>query len=165
MPNFACAVTCMDGRIQAAVRKHLKTEYIVDYVDIVDEPGMNKFLAENNTIRFFWIRLILCCLSLQLRKIFNLVILANTRRKIGISVLNHKVKVVAIVGHPQCAGNKCNKKEQVEQLSKAKKVVESFGFKVKIVLLWVREDWKTVEVIDRDGSISVIRSYNVYTAQ
>lgn len=161
MLRFGCAATCMDGRIQAAVRKHIKAHYLVDFVDIVDEPGINKFLAENNSIRFFWIRLIISCLTLQLGKIFRLVILANIRRRIGISVLKHEARVLAIVGHPECAGNICNKEEQVKQLAKAKKVVESFGFEVTVILLWVCQDWKTVEVITENSSVASVHSYNV----
>ena len=161
MSRFGCAATCMDGRIQAAVRKHIKTHHRVDFVDIVDEPGINKFLAENNTIRFFWIRLILCCLTLQLKKVFGLVILANIRRRIGISVLNHDARVMAIVGHPHCAGNHCDKEDQIKQLVRAKKTVESFGLEVEIILLWICENWKTVEVIDENFSITSVHSYNV----
>ena len=68
------------------------------------------------------------------------------------------------MGHPQCAANDGDKQKQMEQLRKAKRVVESFGFEVPIVLLWVCEDWKTVDVIDDNGSVAATRSYNVYTA-
>ena len=44
---FACAINCMDGRVQDAVKNYMKENYGVDYVDLVTEPGPNKILAEN----------------------------------------------------------------------------------------------------------------------
>ena len=162
--TFACATTCMDGRIQAAARKHLKAKYEVDYVDLVTHPGVNKFLAEANVgLSWFW--LVLYCLTLQLGKVRKCIILRNVRWMIGVSALNHAAKVVAIVGHPQCAGNQCPKQHQIEHLVKAKKRIQSFGFEVDVILLWVAEDWKTVEVIGDDGSLFESRLYNVYVAQ
>ncbi len=40
-----------------------------------------------------------------------------------------------------------NKDVQIEHLKKAQKTVESFGFPVEIVLLWVDSDWTTIEKI------------------
>ena len=46
--KFACAINCMDGRVQDAVKNYMKENYGVDYVDMITEPGPNKILADNS---------------------------------------------------------------------------------------------------------------------
>ncbi len=115
----------MDGRVQDAVQYYIKKNYGVDYVDMVTEPGPNKILSENT----------------------DTAIIENIKRRVGISVNHHGSKVVAIIGHPECAGNPTEREEQIEHLKKAKETVESFGFNSEIILLWVEGDWVTVEKI------------------
>ena len=45
--KFATAITCMDGRIQIPVIEYIKSNYGVDYVDVITEPGPNKILSDN----------------------------------------------------------------------------------------------------------------------
>jgi hypothetical protein len=123
--TFACAINCMDGRVQDAVKDYMKNNYSVDYVDMVTEPGPNKILAENS----------------------DSVIIENIKKRVEVSVHHHGSKVVAIVGHFGCAGNPAEKEEQVQHLKKAEEVVKSFNFPVEIILLWVDGDWKTVEKV------------------
>ncbi len=123
--TFACAINCMDGRVQDAVKNYIKDNYEVDYVDMVTEPGPNKILADNS----------------------NAPIIENIRKRVGISVNHHGSEVIAIVGHFGCAGNPTEKEEQLKHLQEAKKTVESFGFKLEIILLWVDGDWKTVQKV------------------
>jgi carbonic anhydrase len=123
--KFACAINCMDGRVQDAVKDYIKENYGVDYVDMVTEPGPNKILADN----------------------FDSAIIENIKKRVEVSVHHHGSKVLAIVGHFGCAGNPTEKEVQIEHLKKAEKVVKGFGFGTKIILLWVDGDWKTVEKI------------------
>ena len=123
--KFACAINCMDGRVQDAVKDYMKDNYGVDYVDMVTEPGPNKILADN----------------------LDKNVIENIKKRVEVSIHHHGSKVIAIVGHFGCAGNPTGKTEQIEHLIKAKKTVESFGFDAEIVLLWVDGDWKTVEKI------------------
>ena len=44
--KFACAINCMDGRVQDAVKNYMKSTYGVDWVDQITEPGPNKILCE-----------------------------------------------------------------------------------------------------------------------
>jgi len=123
--KFACAINCMDGRVQDAVKNYMQKTYGVDYVDVVTEPGPNKVICE-------------CC---------DKSITENIKKRVGISVNGHGSKVVAIVGHPGCAGNPAEKPEQIEQLKKCKETVEGFGLPAEVILLWVNDDWTTVEKI------------------
>ena len=124
--TFACVINCMDGRCQSPVRNYLQDNYGVDYVDMVTEPGPNKILADNND---------------------NLII-ENIKKRVAISVNHHGSKVVAIVGHFGCAGNPTKKEEQCNHLQDAKKTVDSFGFGVETIMLWVDKDWQKAHKIE-----------------
>jgi len=124
--KFACAINCMDGRVQDAVKDFMQKNYGVDYVDMVTEPGPNKILADSSAGS-------------------EQVIIKNIKKRVGISVHHHGSKVVAIVGHFGCAGNPAKKQEQIVHLKKAEQAVKGFGFPAEIILLWVDGDWKTVE--------------------
>lgn len=124
--TFVCVVNCMDGRVQDAVKNYMKRNYGADYVDMVTEPGPNKILAENK----------------------NFLVIENIKKRVEISVHHHGAKVVAVVGHYGCAGNPVEKEEQIKHLKAAKKTVESFGFDVEIISLWVDEGWQRAELID-----------------
>lgn len=125
--TFACAINCMDGRVQQPVADYLKKHCCVDYADAITEPGPCKILAEN----------------------LDSAVVADIQKRIDISVNKHNSKVIAIVAHPECAGNPVDKNHQVEHLYLAYKKVKSFGFKADILLLWVENDWKTVTEIEK----------------
>ena len=44
--KFATAINCMDGRVQSPTIDYIKSNFNVDYVDMITEPGPNKILAE-----------------------------------------------------------------------------------------------------------------------
>ncbi len=129
--KFACAINCMDGRVQDAVKNYMKENFAADYVDMITEPGPNKILADAESN-----------LSTGSGQVIE-----NIKKRLEISVNHHGSKVVAIVGHFGCAGNPTEKEEQIEHLKKAEEVVKNFGFPVEIVLLWVDGDWQKVEKI------------------
>lgn len=124
--TFSCAVNCMDGRVQDAVRDYIRDNYGSDYVDMVTEPGPNKILAENS----------------------DKAVVEDIKKRLEISVRHHGTKIVALVGHFGCAGNPAKKKDQVNHLKQAKKTVESFGLGVQIILLWVPEGWREAELVE-----------------
>lgn len=117
----------MDGRVQDVVKGYIKENYGVDWVDMITEPGPNKILCECRDC--------------------DKAIIEDIKKRVDISVSHHGSNVIAIVGHAGCAGNPAGKDEQIEQLKKCKKLVESFGFSAEIILLWVEDDWKTVKRI------------------
>lgn len=123
--TFACAINCMDGRVQDAVKNYMKKEYGVDWIDMITEPGPDKILAEHT----------------------DTPVIEDLKKRIDISVNKHGSKVVAIAGHFGCAGNPVDREKHESDLREAKKVVESFGFNIEVVLLWVDDGWQTAEVI------------------
>jgi carbonic anhydrase len=123
--TFATAINCMDGRVQDAVKNYLKENYQVDWVDQITEPGPIKILAENSEKN----------------------IIENIKKRVDVSVNHHGSKVIAIVGHEDCAGNPVDKETQKIQLKKSEEIVKSFGFEAEIILLYVEGDWQTVEKV------------------
>lgn len=121
---FSTAIDCMDGRVQIPVTNWVRSQYGVDYVDMITEPGPIRFLAEGE----------------------DPLISASIQRRLEISVNHHNSKLVAIVGHNDCAGNPVPKETQLKQIVAAIKTVEGWNFKVRVIGLWVNENWKVQEV-------------------
>jgi len=117
--TFATAVNCMDGRTQLPVIEFLKAEYGVDYVDAVTEPGPIKILAEGS----------------------DSFLVESIKKRVGISVEKHGSKVVALVGHFDCAGNPVDKETQLEQLEASARRAAGWGYEIEIIKVWVDENW------------------------
>jgi hypothetical protein len=118
----------MDGRVQLPVIEWLKSQYGVDYVDVITEPGPNKILACGPSSRTDAIR-----------------------DRMLISVKVHGSRVVALAAHADCAGNPAPKEESLRQLQEGMKVIQSWDLPVTIIGLWVDStDWlvEQVAVID-----------------
>ncbi len=126
MNKFATAINCMDGRVQLPVIQWLKKEYGINYVDMITEPGPNKVLAE--------------CKE-------NAVI-DSIKKRVDISVNKHNSKLIAIVGHYDCAGNPAEKDTQLKHIITAIKMVKLWNFGVKVIGLWVDENWNVHNVGD-----------------
>ena len=124
---FATAVTCMDGRIQIPVIEYMKNTFGAAYVDVITEPGPNKILSDNTDASM----------------------IGSIRRRVAISVQKHGSKLIAIVGHHDCAGNPADTENQRRHTLAAMGVVKKWGFNAQIIGLWVDEAWKVHEVEPR----------------
>lgn len=122
--SFATVINCMDGRTQLPVNTWVKKKYGVDHVDTVTEPGPNGILAKNE----------------------DQAILDSMKRRVTISVEKHGSKVVAVVGHHDCAGNPVSEETNKKQIKQAMKTIKKWGFPVELVGLWVNEDWRVEEI-------------------
>ncbi|MEI7640550.1 MAG: carbonic anhydrase [bacterium] len=119
-PKFATSISCMDGRIQAPILHFLKEKFKVNYVDIITEPGPIKYLDGN----------------------INHAVVETIKKRVKISIVTHRSKVIAVSGHFDCAGNPVNKKKQLKQIEGSVRLVKTWGYKVKIIKLWVDENWQ-----------------------
>lgn len=122
--KFATAINCIDGRVQVPVIEWLRTEYGVDYVDMITEPGPNKILAENR----------------------DRPVIGSIKRRVEVSLNKRVSKLISVVGHYDCAGNPVENSIQLEQISSAVETVKSWDFEVRIIGLWVDENWKVCRV-------------------
>ena len=117
--SFITAINCMDGRVQEPVIKWLKQQYNVTYVDMITEPGPIKILAEQQPSH----------------------LVQSVKERVDISVNKHGSENIAIIAHYDCAGNPVEKDVQMKQLKKAKETVSAWNFPVKLIELWVDDNW------------------------
>ena len=126
MPNgkFATAINCMDGRTQLPVFEYLKDNFAVDFVDMITEPGPNKILADDK----------------------DKTLVNSIRRRVEISVNKHQSKIIAVVGHYDCAGNPADKDEQEKQISIAINRIKQWNLGVELIGLWVDQSLSAAKV-------------------
>jgi hypothetical protein len=139
--NFVVAITCMDGRIQQAVLNFIKHRYGAGFIDLITDIGPNRLLAVKKADFRHGEKTFL-------DGIWAMFVIKSIRERLKVSVHKHHAKMFFIVAHDHCAGNPAHKEEQLVHLREAKKTVESFGFRKEIILLWVKNDWKTVEKVE-----------------
>jgi len=122
--KFVTAINCMDGRVQLPVIDWMKKHATADYVDMITEPGPNKILSENTE--------------------FGLI--QSVRKRVEISVVKHASTKIAIIGHFDCAGNPVDKDTQLDQLKKAVQTIQSWGFQIPVIGLWVDDHWTVHQI-------------------
>jgi carbonic anhydrase len=121
--TFGTAINCMDGRTQLPVAQWLKDTFHLDYVDTITEPGADKLVATGEAAE-----------------------LARLLAKVRISVQKHGSRIIAVVGHDDCAGNPVCYADHCAQTEQAMQVIHAWGLGVKVIGLWVNADWQ-VEVL------------------
>lgn len=124
--TFASAVSCMDGRIQIPVIEYIKSNYAVQYVDMITEPGPNKILAENE----------------------DKILIESIRRRVAVSVTAHKSKFIAVIGHYDCAGNPVDEEIQKRNILASIETIKTWEFGIPIVGLWIDENWQVSAVTE-----------------
>lgn len=121
--KFATAINCIDGRTQEPVTNWAKSRFGVDYVDMITEPGADKFLIKGSVEK-----------------------IEAIRQKVIISVNAHNSRVIVIAGHIDCAGNPVSKEKHLEQIKKCVKIIGSWQLPIQVVGIWLNEKWE-VEII------------------
>ena len=124
--TFATAINCMDGRTQEPIISWAKKTFEVDYVDAITEPGPDKILAEGPDT-----------------------LVESIKNRVMISVNKHGSQNVIMVSHHDCAGNPVSKEEHLDQLKKSVNVISSWELGVKIIGVWIGEDWKVNKLIEQ----------------
>lgn len=119
--KFGTSLCCMDGRIQTALTSWIKKKFSVNYVDTITEPGIDKVIFEKK-------------------------LLGNLKSKVEISVNAHKSKVAIISGHHDCAGNPVSREQHIAQISKDVEIVKSWNLGIKVLGVWVNENWVIEEI-------------------
>lgn len=122
--KFGTAINCIDGRTQEPVIDFMKQKYGIDGVDMVTFPGVDgvaSSLGNFNTI-------------------------ALIRNAVSISIEKHGSRIIAVVGHFDCAGNPGNREHHYAHIGKALQQVSSWNFDAEIVGLYVNDKWQIEEV-------------------
>ncbi len=122
--KFGTAINCMDGRVQEPVIKFMKENHGLDYIDMITKPGPNKIIAENTDEN----------------------LLEIMHSKIDISINQHGSRIIAIIGHDDCAGNPETEEVQLEHIRESMRYLKRWYPDIKIVGLWLDNEWKVHEV-------------------
>lgn len=121
--SFGTALNCIDGRTQIPVIEWMKAHFCLDYVDLITEPGMDGVLAHG-----------------VYREITRI------KDKVVISINAHNSKVLAVVGHYDCAANPVSDCKHIDDIITSVNVVKSWHLPVTVIGLWVDEMWRVHEV-------------------
>lgn len=115
--KFCTSVSCMDGRIQLPIIHWLKEKYNIAYVDTITEPGIDKLFSNSDKMQ-------------------------EIKSKVSISVNAHGSRLIMVSGHHDCAGNPVSKNEHISHIKKTMDTIESWKLPVKVIGVWVNEDWE-----------------------
>jgi len=122
--KFGTAINCIDGRTQQRVIDYMAQKHGVDGVDMVTFPGADGIFSSEGRAA-----------EVEL-----------ARRAVSISVERHGSKVIAVVGHHDCAGNPVDKEQHYMHIRRAVEKMQSWGFAARIIGLYVNDNWQIEEV-------------------
>lgn len=121
--KFVTVINCMDGRVQRPVSDWMIKKFDADYVDTITEPGPDRILA------------------IRSPSMIN-----SIKRRVLVSVKKHGSKVVAIIGHYDCAGNPVDDATHFSHVRAAMKEIESWQLPAVVIGLWVNSYWQVEEI-------------------
>jgi hypothetical protein len=122
--KFGTAINCIDGRTQEVVMDHMKQKYNIDGVDMVTFPGADGIISNQehpDEIVF-------------------------VRRAVSISIEKHGSRIIAVVGHYDCAGNPGDREHHYMHIQRAVREVSSWNFPAQVVGLYVNDKRQIEEV-------------------
>jgi hypothetical protein len=123
--KFGTVINCIDGRVQIPVLEYLKKHFDADFYDACNEAGPVKILSERDDT----------CRMVALKE------------QIRISMEGHGSRIIALVGHYDCAGNPVGRDRQEEQMKNALFYLQrAYGDGMIYLGLYVNENWKVEEV-------------------
>ena len=122
--TFVTAINCMDGRVIIPVIQWMKDQYQVDYVDMITEAGPDKVLSQGTTVQ-----------------------IESIKNRVLVSVEKHHSKIIAIVGHHDCAGNPVTREVHHQQIINCCEIVKTWGLAAQIIGIWLNDKWE-IELID-----------------
>lgn len=126
--GFAVVLNCIDGRAQQPLLDWVRSQYAVDYADVVTEPGIDALLAAG----------------------------APSAReavldKVCVSRLAHLSSYLVVAGHHDCAANPVPRPVHEEQIRTAVHWLRSALPRFEVVGVYLDETWSTCPVADGTG--------------
>jgi hypothetical protein len=122
--RFGTAINCIDGRTQEPVIDFMKKKYNIDGVDMVTYPGVDGIISNSE----------------------NSDEITLLRRAVSISIQKHGSRIIAIVGHFDCAGNPGDKEHHYEHIRRGLDEVSSWNFNAQIAGFYVNDKQQIEEV-------------------
>ena len=121
---FATCLNCIDGRVQLPVINWIIENYDINYVDMITEAGIDRFLADESS------------------NIYGIL------KKIKISIEVHESKNIFILGHYDCAGNPVNEITHKKQINVAVKRIKSLFPDLNVAGLWINENFSVEKILE-----------------
>ena len=121
--KFGTALNCIDGRTQIPVIMWMNKNLGLDYIDLITEPGMDKVLSKGNKFE-----------------------IDKVKKNTIVSIDAHDSKIIAVVGHYDCAANPVSPYKHVGEIKESIRTVISWSLGVKVIGLWVDDFWKVHQV-------------------
>jgi hypothetical protein len=122
--RFGTAINCIDGRTQEPVIDFMKQKYDIDGVDMVTFPGVDGVISNRE----------------------NSDEIAFIRNAVSISIEKHRSRIIAVVGHFDCAGNPGNRQHHYTHIQTAVHEVSSWSFHAQVVGIYVNDKKQIEEV-------------------
>jgi uncharacterized protein YqgV (UPF0045/DUF77 family) len=122
--KFGTAINCIDGRTQEPVIGYMKQKNSIDGVDMVTFPGADGIFSNDEHSE----------------------VLEIIRQAASISIEKHGSRIIAVVGHDDCAGNPVHKEQHYSYIREAIKKVSSWNFNAQVVGLYVNDKREIEEV-------------------
>lgn len=122
--RFGTAINCIDGRTHEVVIYHMKQNYNIDGVDMVTFPGADGIFSDKEK-------------SSEI---------ALLQRAVSISIEKHGSRIIAVVGHHDCAGNPGEREHHYMHIRKAMREVTSWNFPAQVVGFYVNDKREIEEV-------------------
>jgi hypothetical protein len=115
--RFGTALNCIDGRTQQIVIDHLKQNYNIDGVDMVTFPGADALFSNGDHSEE----------------------IALIRRAVSISIEKHGSRIIAEVGHYDCAGNPGDREQHYMHIRGAMREVSPWNLHAQVIGLYVND--------------------------
>jgi hypothetical protein len=122
--RFGTEINCMDGRTQQVVIDHMKQNYNIDGVDMVTFPGADVLFTNGKHSEE----------------------IALIRKAVSISTEKHGSRIIAVVGHYDCAGNPVTREHHYMHILMAMHEISSWNLHVQIIGLYVNDKREIEEV-------------------
>jgi hypothetical protein len=122
--KFGTAINCIDGRTQEVVIDHMKQNYSIDGVDMVTFPGADGLFSNEKYSGE----------------------IALIRRAVSISIEKHGSRIIAVIGHYDCAGNPGDREDHFRHIRRAMQEVSSWNFHAQVIGLYVNDKRAIEEV-------------------
>ena len=122
--KFGTAINCIDGRTQEPVIDFMKHKYGIHGVDMITFTGVDGVISSSG--------------------ISDTIVLI--RNAVSISTEKHGSRIIAVIGHFDCAGNPGNREHHYANIGKAVQQVSSWKFDAEIVGLYVNDKRQIEEV-------------------
>ena len=113
----------MDGRVHLPVLTWIKSNYPVDFVDVITEAGMDGVLAKQESID-------------------------EILRSIAVSVNVNNSNRLFVVGHYDCRGNPVDRDEHHTQIKQAVRRLKRHWSEQRVSGLWVNNTWNVELVVE-----------------